>query len=130
MEDSDDEIKKLYAEAIISYYEHPHNKRKLESADAEFKESNPVCGDVLTVYIKVKDKKIEDISFEGQGCAISIGSASIFTDFAKGKDIELIRKFSVKELIDLIKIDPGPVRLNCATLILRATQKALSKYKG
>lgn len=119
----------IYAEELISHYEHPHNKRKIPGASAEFHDDNPTCGDELTMYIKVKDGKIEDISFEGYGCAISQASASMLTDFIKGKGIEDAKKMDYEKLKELIGIDPGPGRMNCAVLCLKTLAGALFVYE-
>lgn len=119
----------LYAEEIVAHYEHPHNKGKIDNPTNSFHDFNPLCGDDITVYLKVENGKIVDAKFDGVGCAISIGSASMLTDILKGKSIEEIKKMGPNDVIELLGIDPGPVRLKCATLSLRATQKALMAPK-
>ena len=116
----------LYAEEIVAHYEHPHNKGKINDANAHFHDFNPLCGDDITVYLKIDEKGvITEAKFDGEGCAISVGSASMLTDLLKGKKISEIEKMGPRNVIDMLGIDPGPVRLKCATLSLRATQKAL-----
>jgi nitrogen fixation protein NifU and related proteins len=119
----------IYAEEIISQYEHPHNKGKIEKPTTSFHEYNPTCGDDITVYANIRDGKVNDIKFDGNGCAISIASASMLTDEIKGKSVQEVEKLGVKDLIDLIGIDPGPARLKCATLSLKAVKKALFLYQ-
>ncbi len=119
----------LYAEELVSHYEHPHNKGKLASADAELHEYNPVCGDDITIYIKIKDKKIEDIKFDGRGCAISVGAASMLTDFTKGKTLAEVEKMGFNTIVDLLGIDPGPARAKCATIALKALKGAVFAYE-
>ncbi len=119
----------IYVEELISHYEHPRNKGKMADADAEFHEDNPICGDDLTLYIKVKDKKISDISFDGYGCAISQASASMLTDFVKGMSVEDAKKVNYDKLKELIGIDPGPARMNCAVLCLKTLTGALFLYE-
>jgi len=119
----------IYAEEIISHYEHPHNKGRLESPSASFHELNPLCGDEITIYLKIEKGIVADVKFDGEGCAISIGSASMLTDELKGKKISDIEKMGVKNVVELLGIDPGPARLKCATLSLKATQKALQTYQ-
>jgi nitrogen fixation NifU-like protein len=119
----------LYAEEIISHYEHPHNKGKIADADTSYHDVNPLCGDDITVYIKVADGKISDIKFDGIGCAISVGSASMLTDMLKGKPLAEVEKMDAHTVIDLLGIDPGPSRLKCATLSLKATQKAVFVFE-
>lgn len=119
----------IYAEEIISHYEHPHNKGKIPNASVDFHEYNPTCGDDITVYLDIKDGKIRDVKFEGTGCAISMASASMLTDDIKGKSVAEVEKLGFKDLVDLIGIDPGPGRLKCATLSLKAIKKALFLYQ-
>ncbi len=119
----------IYAEEIISQYEHPHNKGKIEKATTSFHEYNPTCGDDITVYLSIKDGKVDDVKFDGNGCAISVASASMLTDEIKGKSVQDVEKIGVKDLIDLIGIDPGPARLKCATISLKAAKKALFLYQ-
>lgn len=119
----------MYAEEIIAYYEHPENKYKMNDASWSYSDFNPVCGDKITVYIKVDEDKIKKMSFEGDGCAISMAAASMLTEQVEGKDIDEIEKMGPADVIKMIKVDPGPVRLKCATLSLRALQKAVFLYK-
>ena len=119
----------IYVEEIISHYEHPHNKRKLEGSDANFHDSNPLCGDEMTMYIKVKDGKIADVSFDGTGCAISQATASMLTDFVKGMGIDDAKKVDYEKVKELIGIDPGPARMHCATLSLKALNGAIFLYE-
>ena len=120
----------LYAEEIISHYEHPHNKGRMDNASVSLHRDNPTCGDEMTIYLSVdKAGKVNDVKFEGSGCAISMASASMMTDFVKGKTLDEIEKLGVKELVELIGIDPGPARLKCATLSLRAIKEATFIYE-
>ncbi len=120
----------LYAEEIISHYEHPHNKGKIENASASFHAYNPLCGDELTIYVKINGHKIEDIKFEGNGCAVCIASASKLTDDVKGKDIGEVEKMDAKDTIRILGIDPGPARIKCATLSLKTLLFALYGYEN
>ncbi len=119
----------LYAEELISNYEHPHNKGKIDNPDAEMHEYNPVCGDDITIYIKVSGNKVVDVKFEGQGCAISMGTASMLTESIKSKSLSEITAMGFKDIVELIGVDPGPARLKCATISLKALQKAVQKIK-
>lgn len=119
----------IYAEEIVSHYEHPHNRGVMESPSASFHEFNPLCGDDITVYLKISNGMIEDAKFDGTGCAISVGSASMLTDMLKGMDVGKVGRMGPHDVIKMLGIDPGPVRLKCAVLALRATQNAL-REKG
>ena len=81
------ELKALYQEIILDHGKNPRNKGKCDEFNKEAKAHNPLCGDKVHIYLKLnKKKKVEDLSFEGEGCAISLASASILTDVIKGKD--------------------------------------------
>ena len=89
-------LKELYQDIILEHGKNPRNLRKTENFNKDAQGHNPLCGDKVHVYLKLNEnKKIEDISFEGQGCAISMASASIMTDLVKGKE-----EFEVKEIVD------------------------------
>jgi len=132
-------IKELYQEIILEHGKNPRNLRKTDNFNKEAKGNNPLCGDNVHVYLKLNGKKkIEDISFEGSGCAISMASASIMTDLLKGKE-ELEVKEIVNDFLGMIKENPEleskklkkdektklmclsgvkqyPMRVKCATL--------------
>lgn len=118
----------MYAEELIYNYEHQKNKGTIPDATMKRHEENISCGDKITVYMKVENGKVTDVKYDGIGCVISMGTSSILTDFLKGKRIEEIEAFDRKKLLDLISIDPGPVRMHCATLSLRAIKKAVYEY--
>lgn len=118
----------IYAEELMSNYEHPHNKGKIPDADAEFHEYNPICGDDIIMYLKIKDDVIKDVKFDGDGCAISIASSSMLTDNVKGKTLEEVEKMGFEDLKDIIGVDPGPARLKCATLPLKTLKEAIFVY--
>lgn len=119
----------VYAEELISHYEHPHNKGKIENPSIVLHEDNPTCGDDLTIYCLIENEKLEDVKFTGEGCAISIGTASMLTDDVKGKALSKIEKMDFDTIKDLIGMDPGPSRVKCATLALKALQGAIFLYK-
>ena len=87
------DIKELYQEIVLDHGKNPRNKNKCEGFNKEAKGHNPLCGDKVQVFLKLdNDKKVEDISFEGEGCAISIASASIMTETIKEKNLMLQKK--------------------------------------
>ena len=96
-------LKELYQEIILDHGKNPRNLRKSDKFNKDAKGHNPLCGDKVHIYLKLNEnKKVEDISFEGQGCAISMASASIMTDLVKGKE-ELEVKEIVSDFLDMIK---------------------------
>ena len=119
----------IYAERLIQYYEKPHNKGKISDATIHMHEENVTCGDVITIYLKINQGKVEDVKFEGDGCAISMASASMITDFIKGKSLADVEKMNVGTVMEVIGIDPGPARLHCATLSMRAIKGAVFAHE-
>ena len=101
----------------------------MEGATISMKEENVSCGDVVTVYLKINGEKIEEVSFEGNGCVLSIASASMLTEYLKGKTLVQLEKMGYQELLKMINIDPGPVRMHCATLPLKALKKAAFEHE-
>ena len=144
--------KELYQQIILDHGKNPRNLRKTENFNKDAKGYNPLCGDKVHIYLKLNEnKKVEDISFEGQGCAISMASASIMTDLIKGKE-----EFEVKEIVndflDMIKkkdklnnnilheddktklmclsgVKQYPMRVKCATLSWHTLTSAINNFK-
>ncbi len=119
----------MYAEEIISHYEYPHNKGRMERPSASFHDNNPLCGDDMTIYLKISGQKISEAMFDGSGCAISMASASMLTDEVKGKSLAEVGEMDARSIISMLGIDPGPARLKCATLSLRTLKEALLSYR-
>ena len=119
----------VYAEELIYNYEHPANKRQMEDPTISIKEENVSCGDVVTVYLKIDKDVVKDVSFSGSGCVISMGTANILMNSIKGKRLDELEKISRQDLLKLINIDPGPARMHCATLSLRAAKRAALEYE-
>ena len=120
----------MYKENIIDHYKNPHNHGTIENADIKFTENNPLCGDVITVTLKVNDHKIDDVKFMGQGCAISTAATSMLTDEIKGKQIEEVKKVSREDVVDMLGIEIGPVRTKCAVLGLVAVKEGIKQYEN
>ena len=145
-------LKDLYQEIILDHGKNPRNLGKFENFNKDAKGHNPLCGDKVHLFLKLdENKKVVDISFEGEGCAISMASASIMTDLMKGKSKteakEIISKFldMIKEKDDinsnLLKSDEKiklmslggvknyPMRVKCATLSWHALSSALDDFQ-
>ena len=101
---------------------------KIEDADAIGEAGNPVCGDMLRIYLKVKDGKIEDIKVETLGCAAAIAMASLITEKAKGKTLEEAEKITSKDVIDSLGKVP-PVKYHCGGLAEQALKNAIKNYR-
>ena len=145
-------LKELYQEIILDHGKNPRNLGKFDNFNKDAKGHNPLCGDKVHLFLKIdENKKVNDISFEGEGCAISMASASIMTDLMKGKSEkeakEIIEKFldMIKEKDDvnseLLKEDEKiklmslggvknyPMRVKCATLSWHALSTALNDFQ-
>ena len=120
--------KEIYTELIIEHYKNPRNFGKISKPDIIYSDSNMLCGDEIKVYFKFSGKKIDSVKFTGHGCAISQASASMLTDFIKGKDIEFVKNLDKDDVLNLIKIDLSPVRLKCALLPLKVIKMGVYLY--
>lgn len=117
----------MYREHILDLYKHPHNFGIIEDATYKFDNFNYSCGDKVTIYLKLEKNRINDAKFNGQGCAISIASASILTDIVKGKTLEEVKKMSKEEIIKMLNIPISYSRVKCALLCFDALKKSLEK---
>ena len=115
----------LYAEEILDHYKHPRHFGHLEDPTLTFHDSNPFCGDEITLELKIEDQKVVDAAFSGHGCAISRASASMMTDEIIGKGLDELKGWSKDEILDLLGIEVGPVRMKCALLPLKAMKAAV-----
>jgi len=120
----------IYTETILDYYRHPRNHGTIKDADIVVRDSNPVCGDVVEIYIKVDEKKIKDIKFSGHGCAISQASTSMLTEMVDGKNLNEIKNMNKDQILQLLGIDLSPVRLKCALLGLKVLKIGVYNYLG
>tara|TARA_B100000768_G_C11138177_1_gene314905 strand:- start:121 stop:567 length:447 start_codon:yes stop_codon:yes gene_type:complete len=144
------EIKELYQEIILDHGKNPRNKGRCEGYNHDAKAHNPLCGDKVHIYLKLdEEKKIVDLSFEGEGCAISLASVSILTDILKGKELSFTKKIS-EDFLNMIKnkkkitlnsltedqvttisslsgVQEFPMRVKCATMAWHTLLSAIDK---
>lgn len=139
------ELQELYQEIILEHNKHPRNFRLMESSTHFAEGHNPLCGDELIIYLHLSNGNIEDVSFQGEGCAISKASASLMTSQVKGKSVEEARleisrimsmltdqdepRMDFDELGDLASLSGirrFPVRIKCATLAWHALEAAIA----
>lgn len=114
----------IYQEIILDHYQHPRNFGVL--ADAEiFSLENPSCGDSITMQIKVENNHIKDIAFQGKGCAISQASASLLTEFVKGKTLQEVDNFHKDDILTLLGVELSPARMKCALLPLETLKRVI-----
>jgi nitrogen fixation NifU-like protein len=116
----------LYRENILDHYRHPRNKGRLEHATHTHEEHNPVCGDIIRIDLHVNEEDvIDEVRFEGEGCAISQASASMLTEMIAGKTLEEAKELSKQDILEALGIEIGPVRLKCALLSLKVLKAGI-----
>lgn len=110
----------IYREQIIDLYEHPLNYGELEQPDFTYEEDNPLCGDVIRIDVCLDDqKRVAEVAWRGDGCAISQASASLLTEEIKGKTLDEIKKYKSEDLLELIGVPLSMARVKCALLSLK-----------
>jgi nitrogen fixation NifU-like protein len=117
----------LYRDFILEHYRNPHNKGVLDPHDLHFADSNPTCGDEMSMTLRLDAAKerIADVAFDGRGCAISQASASILTDDLREKTLDEVRALDPKHVLDELGVPIGPARLKCALLAYKVLQGAV-----
>ena len=116
-----------YTEKVKDHFMNPRNVGEIPDADGVGTVGNPVCGDLMTVYIKVKDNKITDIGFETLGCAAAIATSSMITELAKGKTLEQALKITKSNVSDALGKLP-PIKEHCSNLAADALHEAIKNY--
>jgi nitrogen fixation NifU-like protein len=109
----------LYREHILDHYQHPRNHGTLDHPDITYEDSNPLCGDKIRMDFKIEDGVIEQVRFSGHGCSISQASASMLCEKVEGLPLEQARTISRDDVLEMLGIELGPVRLKCALLALK-----------
>ncbi len=117
----------MYQELILQHYRSPHNFGELAGADLVGEESNPLCGDRIRLQLKLDPARstVEAVRFDGDGCAISVASASLLTDRLKGRPLAEVSKLTRDDVIQLLGIPLSPVRVKCALTGFSALGRAL-----
>lgn len=118
----------IYKQNILDHYKYPHHKGVLDLCNVHANATNRNCGDELTLYLNIKDKKIIGATFDGDGCAISIAGASMLMDRLAGMSLEAARTLTEADIFALFGVPIGPARATCALLAYSALQEALQKY--
>jgi nitrogen fixation NifU-like protein len=109
----------IYEEDILDHYENPSNYGTLEKPDISYKDDNPLCGDQIRMDLEVEDGVIKDVRFCGHGCTISQAAASMLTEEVKGQALEDVKKLTKDDILKMLGIPLGPVRLKCGLLALK-----------
>jgi nitrogen fixation NifU-like protein len=110
----------LYRELIIDRYKNPHFRGSLEPHDISFEDDNPLCGDHIRIDLRINgDHRVSEVAFDGHGCAISQATADLLAESIVGKSLDEVKKINKQDVLDLLGIELGPVRLKCALLSLK-----------
>ena len=115
----------LYRDYILEHYRRPHNFGVLDGATISQEGANPLCGDRITMQLRVRGGVIDGVGFTGRGCAISQASASLLTDEIKGKKVDAANAMAASDVLDLLGIEISPARMKCALLSLETLHGAL-----
>ncbi|MFA6049549.1 MAG: Fe-S cluster assembly scaffold protein NifU [Candidatus Micrarchaeia archaeon] len=118
----------MYSEKVMEHFRKPHNVGEIKDADGVGTVGNPTCGDVMSIYIKVKAGKIADIKFKTYGCGAAIATSSMTTDLAKGKTIEDAMKITRADVAESLGGLP-PIKMHCSNLAADALHAAIKDYE-
>ncbi len=117
----------MYTEKVMNHFKNPRNMGEIPDADGVGTVGNPVCGDLMTMYIKVKDNRIVDIKFKTFGCGAAIATSSMTTELAKGKTLEEAMKLTCASVADSLGGLP-PVKMHCSNLAADALHAAIEDF--
>ncbi len=117
----------VYSEKVMEHFMNPHNVGEIEDADGIGEVGNPICGDMMTFYIKVKDNRLDDVKFKTFGCGAAIAVSSMVSEMAKGKTLEEAMKITPRLVADELEGLPTQ-KLHCSNLGAQALNKAIKDY--
>lgn len=116
----------FYRELIIDRYKNPHYRGELDPHDISYEDDNPLCGDHIRIDLRVDENDvITDAGFSGRGCSISQASADLLVETVIGKKLDEVKKFTKEDVLELLGIELGPVRLKCALLSLKVLKAGI-----
>jgi nitrogen fixation NifU-like protein len=118
----------MYSEKVMQHFKKPQNMGEIPDADGVGSVGNPTCGDLMTMYIKVKDNRLEDVKFKTYGCGAAIATSSMTTELAKGKTIDEAMQISRASVADSLGGLP-PVKMHCSNLAADALHAAIEDYQ-
>lgn len=118
----------MYNEKVIDHFKNPRNQGSMEAPDASAQVGNPVCGDIMKLYLKIVDNRIEDIKFETLGCVAAIANTSVLTEMVKGKTLEEAKKINREMVVAELGGLPD-AKIHCSVLAVDALHKAIAEYE-
>jgi nitrogen fixation NifU-like protein len=118
----------MYSEKVLDHFKNPRNVGEIEDADGVGSVGNPVCGDMMSIYIKVKDDRIDDVKFKTFGCGAAIATTSMTTELAKGKTLDEAMEITRQDVADELGGLP-PVKMHCSNLAADALHEAVKDYR-
>ena len=118
----------MYSEKVMQHFKKPQNMGEIPDADGVGSVGNPTCGDLMTMYIKVKDNRLEDVKFKTYGCGAAIATSSMTTELAKGKTLDEAMKISRASVADSLGGLP-PIKMHCSNLAADALHAAIEDYQ-
>ena len=118
----------MYSEKVLDHFRNPRNVGEIEDADGVGTVGNPVCGDMMSIYIKVKDDRIDDVKFKTFGCGAAIATTSMTTELAKGKTLDEAMEITRQDVADELGGLP-PVKMHCSNLAADALHEAIEDYR-
>lgn len=120
----------LYRQNILDHYQNPRNFGTLPKPDISVEDSNPLCGDKIRMDLLIEQDRVTDVRFSGVGCSISRAAASMLTEEIKGKTLEEVKRIGRDEVLEMLGIELGPVRLKCALLALKTLKVGVYGIRG
>lgn len=117
----------MYSEKVMEHFRNPRNIGKISNADGIGIVGNPVCGDLMSIYIKVKDNKLQDVKFMTFGCGAAIATSSMITELAKGMSLEEVLKITKHDIAHALDGLP-PIKMHCSNLAAEALYAAIKDY--
>ncbi len=115
----------LFRENILEHHKHPRCRGTIENPDATFEDANPLCGDRIRMDFRIADGVLQEVRFSGQGCSISQAAASMLCEHVQGLPLDRIKELGREDVLDMLGIELGPVRLKCALLALKTLKAGI-----
>jgi nitrogen fixation NifU-like protein len=115
----------LFRENILDHYKHPRHRGTIENPDVTYEDANPLCGDRIRMDFRIENQRIADVRFSGVGCSISQAAASMLCEKVQGMSLEDAKRLTRDDVMELLGVELGPVRLKCALLALKTLKAGL-----